>query len=649
MKYFGIFLLGVLMFTLQTKDSGSHAQSLIKEWLPDKGYIRLTSATIELKSKGLENEQEQLKRILEEHQIKIQDHGFPVRLEISPVKPPPIKSRYEKEIRRQSYQFLVRREGINIHSESAQGIFYGIQTLSRLMDGDGGLACGEGSDWPDLPVRMIMLDPARQNENMEYYKRVIRFCSRYKLNAILVHLTDDQTSALYHEDYPELMHAQAWKQEQIRDLVQYAKAYHIEIIPEIESFGHARMFVRRPDFREILHQTKKEQGSEIGYGTEAKGYTNVLCPASEKTYEYLDKMYERAAECFDSPYIHIGCDEVDMAECVRCEKKFPGQSKSEWFLGHILRCQELVKKHGKVTALWGDMLLSHRDIVKGLSPEGTIIYDWHYNPDVSAESSAFFKDRGFEQIGCPALVCSPHIILPDEHNYTNIRRFAEIARQNDLKGLNTTIWIPTRYMSDVLWPGIAYAAEQSGSGSRFDEKTFYMNFTRDFFGSHEGESFAKAWKDIVAIIWHRKEFNTACWVDDKSLEEARIMALSQESEIRRNLKTLDGIQGEFSRMGKGIKNNREAWDAIERSAAILSYTMRHLLASSDVLKQGEGNRRLIQEMDRECVEAIRWIEEDWDRNRYADDPNKNGLYLPEQHLLYRFKEMHEYHKHLLGM
>jgi hypothetical protein len=647
-KYRGILVWGALMFILQTKPGESHAPAFMKEWSQDKGYIRLTSATIEVKSEGLKNEKEMLGRILAERKIKIQDQGIPVKLELATVKPPPIKSRYEKEIKRQSYEILVRSEGIHIRSETSHGIFYGIQTLARMIDEKKGVECGEGRDWPDLAVRMIMLDPARQNENMEYYKHVISFCGRYKINAILIHLTDDQTSALFHEDYPELMHPQAWKREQIRDLVQFAKTHHIELIPEIESFGHARMFERRPDFMEILHQTKKDQGSEIEYGTGAKGYTNVLCPASDKTYEYLDKMYRRAAECFDSPYIHIGCDEVDMTECARCEKKFPGQSQSEWFLGHILRCQELVRKHGKVTALWGDMLLSHRDIVKGLSPEGVIVYDWHYNPDVSAESSAFFKERGFEIIGSPALVCSPHIILPDEHNYTNIRRFAEIARQNDLKGLSTTIWCPMRYMSDVLWPGIGYAAEQSWSGSRFDENTFYVNLARDFFGSQEGESFARAWKELSGIIWHRKEFNTGCWMDDKSLEEARKMALSQGSEIRESLIKLENIKKDFSKIRKGIEKNREAWNAIERSAAILSYTMKHLLEAPDVQNQGDKTRQMIQELDRECVEAIRWIEEDWDRNRYSDDPNKNGLYLPEQHLLYRFKEMHKYHKRLLG-
>ncbi|MFC2088210.1 hypothetical protein ACFLSX_01285 [Calditrichota bacterium] len=52
---------------------------------------------------------------------------------------------------------------------------------------------------------------------------------------------------------------------------------------------------------------------------------------------------------------------------------------------------------------------------------------------------------------------------------------------------------------------------------------------------------------------------------------------------------------------------------------------------------------MIKELDADCAEAIRWIEEDLDKNRYADDSSKNGFSLTTQHLLYRFKQMHEFH------
>lgn len=641
-----IILGGILMMVSVTKPGFGEDMTYVKQWKPKKNFVRISEARIIIKSQGLENEKKNLSDILTESGITVKEQGIAIQLEITPVSFPIKDSAYKEQILKQSYRIQIDSETILIKSPGAQGVFYGIQTLARMIDSDGRVPCGEVLDWPDLAVRMIMLDPARQNENMDYYKRAIRFCSQYRINSILIHLTDDQTSCLFHEDYPWLMHPNAWKSDQIKDLVKFAAQFHIELIPEIESFGHARMFVRHPDFRDILHQTDKKS-QHTWYGTDVEGYTNVLCPASEKTYVYLEKMYKRAAETFSSPYIHIGCDEVDMTKCSRCEAKFPGIKSPEWFRRHLLRCKELVEKYGRKTTLWGDMILKNPDILKGFPRKDVVIYDWHYRDNITEEPAKFFKEKGFEVIGCPALVCSPHMILPDVHNYANIRIFSQIARKNDLQGLNTTVWIPTRYLSDALWPGIAYAMEQSWGGSHFNEESFYSDFTRNFFGSKEGTAFYKIWKELASIIWHRTEFNTSCWIDEKSLKDAQTLASSRREEIKENLRKLDAIKGELKRLRSGVKTNHEAWNAIERSASILEYTMKHLLASENVRKNDQWNKDLIRNLDRDCDQCIKWIEEDWDRNRYSDDPNKNGLYLPEQHLFFRFKQMHEYHDKIL--
>ena len=93
-----------------------------------------------------------------------------------------------------------------------------------------------------------------------------------------------------------------------------------------------RVFLRHPDFRNILHQTTKDKPAGSWSGTEVAGYTNVLCPASDKTYAYLEAMYARAAESFPYPELHIGCDEVDLTTCARCAARFPGVSHADWFV-----------------------------------------------------------------------------------------------------------------------------------------------------------------------------------------------------------------------------------------------------------------------------------------------------------------------------
>ena len=77
------------------------------------------------------------------------------------------------------------------------------------------------------------------------------------------------------------------------------------------------------------------------------------------------------------------------------------------------------------------------------------------------------------------------------------------------------------------------------------------------------------------------------------------------------------------------------------------YIIQHLLASNKVKTDQGWNIELIKKLDESCLLTLEWIENNWDRNRYPDGPNKNGIYVPTDHILYRFKQMHEFHEVLL--
>ncbi len=612
-----------------------------KEVAFNEGNFTLTSARIESEF-ALGNEAALLGDSLTELGITLDLRGTPIKLKLGSVEVPSLESAYSDEIIRQAYRLTIKADLISIEGNSPQGVYYGIQTLRQLLN-EPSLPIGEIRDWPDLPVRMIMIDSARLNENMDYYKRLIHFAASYKMNAILWHLTDDQTSALYLEDYPELLHHQAWKPEQINELIQYAKKYHVSIMPEIESLGHSRMFTRLPDFEDYLHQTDEDNPDRSWMGTDIPGYTNVLCPASAKAMEYLKVSYAHTSEVFRHPWLHIGFDEVDMTNCARCIEAFGELDHAGWLTLALQQAIELAAAEGERTALWGDMLLAHPEVADNLDSDDVVIFDWHYNADVDDESVVFFQERGFEVIACPALTCAPHMIMPDEHNFQNIARFSAIAREHDLMGVNTTIWVPTRYMSDSLWTGVAWSAAHAWGGENFNETQFYTALMHDYFGSPEGESFQETMNDILGMIWHRSEFNTSCWVDAESLSAARVMAEKNRAEVKSNIERLESILDDLKEMEKTVSKNQWEWLSLIRSTELLKYSMEHLLASEGDLKDA----RLVKELDRRCLEYLGWIEADWDKNRFSDDPGKEGRFLRIQHLYYRFRQMHEFHQQLL--
>jgi hypothetical protein len=589
------------------------------------------------------NEIARLEEILQANGITFGSGGTRISIGIGSVETSARPSRYADKIQVQSYKITISDDGIELIGGGDSGLFHAIGTLDQLL-ANGTAPHVRILDWPDLPVRMIMVDSARQNESMDYYRRLIVFASRNKINSLLVHLTDDQTSALFHEDFPELMHELAWQPEEVRQLVQFAASHHIELIPEIESLGHSRMFERLPDFGSYLHQTKSQTPNESWMGTSIPGYTNVLCPASPAAIDYLKTMYDRSSELFPHPWLHIGFDEVDMTECNRCIEAFGEQTHEEWMATALRQAIDIASLRDRKAALWGDMLLSHREVISAISPEEAVIFDWYYRPDVTDESVFVFKDRGFEVIACPALVAAPHMVIPDRQNYDNIERFTRIAREHDLLGVNTTIWVPVRYMSDALWPGVAFAAGHAWSGSDLDESALMSAFARDFFQTTEGVAFHHVWSRMADVIWHRPDFYAGCWVDETSLESARIAAISRQQEIRDKIAILESMRQDLARIGETVRAHPIEWQALEDSAAILQFSMEHLLAAPNIPE----DVALLESLNAKCRDLIAVIEADWDRNRYSDDPGKEGRFLQNQHLLFRLGQVHRFHELLLS-
>jgi len=157
----------------------------------------------------------------------------------------------------------------------------------------------------------------------------------------------------------------------------------------------------------------------------------------------------------------------------------------------------------------------------------------------------------------------------------------------------------------------------------------------------------KLWNELCDISVHLDLFFTGSWSDYEGLKEAEMLASEKSEALDDILERLQEIQKEQSAFGNSVTRHSLEWNVIEQTTAMRSYIVTHLLASNTVIT-GQGiNYELLKQLDESCLIILNWIERDWDRNRYADDPNKNGIYVPTDHLLYRFKLMHEFHQALL--
>ena len=291
----------------------------------------------------------------------------------------------------ESYTLSVTPERIQIQATSGAGLFYGIQTLLQLsVSSDTGVitvSAVEVQDTPRFAYRGLMLDVSRYFFTKEFVKKQIDALAFYKINRLHLHLTDAAGWRIEIKKYPLLTEFAAWRtdanwkkwwngdrkyvrfdepgasggyytQDDIREIVEYARQHFITVIPEIEMPAHSE---------EVL--SAYPQLSCAG-----EPYKNAdFCVGNEETFTFLENVLTEVLELFPSEYIHIGGDEAGMAAwktCPKCQKRMKDEH-----LSHVDELQSyLIHRIEKFLNARGRRLLGWDEILKGgLAPNATVM------------------------------------------------------------------------------------------------------------------------------------------------------------------------------------------------------------------------------------------------------------------------------------
>ena len=290
----------------------------------------------------------------------------------------------------ESYTLSVTPERILIRATSGAGLFYGIQTLLQLSQPSGtgySIASVEVQDSPRFAYRGLMLDVSRHFFSKEFVKKQIDALAFYKINRLHLHLTDAAGWRIEIKKHPLLTEFAAWRtdanwktwwnggrkylrfdepgasggyytQDDIREIVEYARQHFITIIPEIEMPAHSE---------EVL--AAYPQLSCAG-----EPYKNAdFCIGNEETFTFLENVLTEVMALFPSEYIHIGGDEAGMAAwktCPKCQKRMKDEHLShvdelQSYLIH--RIEKFLNDHGRRLLGWDEILKG------GLAPNATVM------------------------------------------------------------------------------------------------------------------------------------------------------------------------------------------------------------------------------------------------------------------------------------
>jgi len=305
----------------------------------------------------------------------------------------------------EGYALSVSTNGVVIRAATAAGVFYGVQSLLQLLppgifsgkpvpEMAWTIPCVEISDSPRFVWRGFMLDVSRHFFTVVEVKQVLDLMALYKLNTFHWHLVDDQGWRIQIKKYPKLTEVGAWRdgidfglasntstaydqhgryggfytQKQIRDVVAYAAARHITVVPEIEMPGHSSAALTAyPDFG----------CPGVKFVMPAKGgvFTGVYCAGNDATFTFLESVLSEVTPLFPGKYIHIGGDEVvksNWMACAECQARIKTRGlKNEHELQSyfIHRIEKIVNAQGKNLIGWSEIREG------GLAPSAALM-DW---------------------------------------------------------------------------------------------------------------------------------------------------------------------------------------------------------------------------------------------------------------------------------
>lgn len=517
-----LFLLASLLIVAACVDE-AHREPLSIIPLPSEVYVKNGSFSLSAETQIVADEDalesaQYLKVLLRElTDLNLNIGGDPVRNSITLT----IKDLNPDS---EEYSLIATKQGIKITAHSNKGLFYGIQTLHQLLIPEIGNTTGtkkeqlrcpavEVHDKPAHQWRGFMLDCVRHFFPKSFIKELIDHLAARKMNVLHLHLTDHQGWRIEIKKYPKLTTTSAWRvtrdytqwlnsefqqpgeiadyggfytQEDIREIVEYARERHITVIPEIEMPSHTTaVFAAYPQFSCAGKKiTVPPAGRPLYCGLfsdmpEIEVSPNIrlpvlYCAGNDSTFIFLQDVLTEVMELFPSEYIHIGGDEAHKRIwelCPKCQQRIDDENLSgvdELQSYFIKRMQRFIESKGRIMIGWDEILHDNPE------PPAAIMV-WHPNDSLDLKAAQkglkvimsptthcyFDAYQGPRHMNPPAL--GNHIPLSKVYDFSPVSEYLDKEMKANILGGQANLWteyVPDRKQAEYkIFPRIEAMAE----------------------------------------------------------------------------------------------------------------------------------------------------------------------------------------------
>ena len=361
----------------------------------------------------------------------------------------------------EGYILKVDQDVVHLLANAPSGLFQGIQTIRQLLPPEVekqnaglklALTIPEVTiiDKPRFRWRGLNLDCGRHFMSKDFIKRYIDLLAYHKMNTLHWHLTEDQGWRIEIKKYPKLTSVGAWRtyedgtkyggfytQDEIREVVEYARSRYINVVPEIEMPGHSvAALASYPEY--------SCTGGPFKVQTQWGVHKDVYCAGNEKTFAFLEDVLTEVMDLFPSKYIHIGGDECPKdrwQECPKCQRRIRREGLADehalqsYF---ITRIEKFLNNHGRQIIGWDEILEG------GLAP-GATVQSWRGVEGGIAAANPVMRlscrptVSPILMLTSPIRTCAKHTLLNQCHLFWHLSKPVILSVVKQTCGVNTRL------------------------------------------------------------------------------------------------------------------------------------------------------------------------------------------------------------------
>ena len=395
------------------------------------------------------------------------------------------KLTFDAPMQDEGYVLIAEPHAAYIIGATGAGVFYGVQTLKQMLPVTGEkqeIPTGTIRDWPAMKYRGIDDDLSRGPfPTLAFQEHQIQVFASYKANVYSPYF---EHTLMYPNEAVPALPGSSMTPNDVKELVAFAKQYHITVVPEQEAIGH-------------LHQALR---FDVNQDVAETPYGQVLAPGQPGTLPLIKDWFTQMAAEFPSPFLHIGADETWDLGLGLTKQQVQEKGYGPVYVGFLKAIHdELAPLHRRLM-FWGDIGEQDPAAVAGL-PKDMIAVPWNYGDQDSFESMI----EPFEKVGIETWVAPGDSnwsrVYPDETTaFNNIQKFIRDGQKHGSTGALTTVWNDDgEGLFNMDWYGVLFGAVAAWQPGTSPIAPYEAAYGRLFHGDTSGKV-DQAEQELVAAV-----------------------------------------------------------------------------------------------------------------------------------------------------